>query len=377
MDLGRTWAIARKEFIHIRRDPHSLIMIMLLPVMQLLIYGYALTFNIKDVPVVICNRDQGHLADKYLNEFRGSPYFNLKGSAGSSEAIDGLLAARQVRLGLVFPPDFTRLLHIGRTASIQALVDGAEPNAANIILGYVQSINADFNQKILGDRLNRDGLPRLESILKPEWRFWFNEDLESINFVVPGLIVVIMTMVSTVLSALSVVREVERGAMESLFTTSLEKSELLLGKLAPYFCVSLLVLSLAMLMGHFLFEVPLRGSLGLLIALSAIYLLVMLAQGLLVSVTSANQLQAFQTAMLITFLPAVLMSGFVFSIRLMPWPLQILSNLVPAKYLVTISKGIYSKGIGLDILWPDALILLAFAALFLLAALRHPVRKIR
>jgi ABC-2 type transport system permease protein len=165
--------------------------------------------------------------------------------------------------------------------------------------------------------------------------------------------------------------------MESLFATSLEKSELLLGKLLPYFCVSMLVLSLAMLMGHFLFGVPLRGSLGLLIALSAIYLLVMLAQGLLVSVTSANQLQAFQTAMLITFLPAVLMSGFVFSIRLMPLPLQILSYLVPAKYLVTISKGIYSKGIGLEILWPDALILVAFAAMFLLATLRHPVKKIR
>jgi len=377
MDMGRTWAIIRKELIHIRRDPHSLMMIIFLPVIQLLIYGYALTFNIKDVPVAIYNRDQGHLADKFLHEFRGSAYFNLDRWVTSSEEVDRLLAGRQVRLGLVFPHDFTRLVQIGRTAHIQALVDGAEPNAAHVILGYVESINADFNQKIMGDKLNREGLPRLEARLKPEWRFWFNEELESINFIVPGLIVVIMTMVGTILSALSVVREVERGTMESLFATSLEKTEFLLGKLAPYFLVSMLVLSLAMLMGHFLFQVPLRGSLGLLIGLSAIYLLVMLAQGLLISVTSANQLQAFQTAMLITFLPAVLMSGFVFSIRLMPMPLQILSYLVPAKYLVTISKGIYSKGIGLDVLWPEALILAAFAATFLLAALRHPVKKIR
>jgi ABC-2 type transport system permease protein len=336
MNLGRAWAIARKEFIHIRRDPLSLIMIILLPVIQLLIYGYALTFNIKDVPVAILNQDRGHLADKYLNEFRGSPYFKLTRSVGSSAEIDSLLTARQVRLGLVFPHDFTRLLQTGRTAPIQAMVDGIEPNAANVILGYVQSINAGFNQKVLGDKLNREGLPQLDLRLKPEWRFWFNEDLESINFIVPGLIVVIMTMVSTILSALSVVREVERGTVESLFATSLEKSELLLGKLVPYFFVSMVVLSLAMLMGHFLFEVPLHGSLGLLMALSAIYLIVMLAQGLLISVTSANQLQAFQTAMLVTFLPAVLMSGFVFSIRLMPLPLQILSYLVPAKYLVTI-----------------------------------------
>jgi ABC-2 type transport system permease protein len=377
MNLGRTWVISRKEFIHIRRDPHSLIMIMLLPVIQLLIYGYALTFNIKDVPMAVYNRDQGHLADKYLNGFRGSPYFNLARTVFSSEEIDRLMGARQVRLGLVFPHDFTRRLHQGRTARVLALVDGAEPNAAHVILGYVESISGNFNQMILGERLNREGLPGLAMRLKPEWRFWFNEDLESINFIVPGLIVVIMTMVGTILSALCLVREVERGTMESLFATSLEKSELFLGKLVPYFCVSMAVLSLAMLMGHFLFEVPLRGSLGLLIALSAIYLLVMLAQGLLVSVTSANQLQAFQTAMLITFLPAVLMSGFVFSIRLMPVWLQVLSYLVPAKYLVTISKGIYSKGIGLEILWPDALILVAFAATFLLVTLRHPVKKIR
>ena len=197
-------------------------------------------------------------------------------------------------------------------------MDGVEPNAANVILGYVQSISDDFNQKVLGDRLNRDGLPRLEWRLKPEWRFWFNEDLESINFVVPGLIVAIMTMVGTILSALSLVREVERGTMESLFATSLEKSELLLGKLGPYFCVSMLVLSLAMAMGHFLFEVPLRGSLGLLMALSAIYLLVMLAQGLLVSSPRPTSCRPFRRRCSSRFLPAVLMSGFVFSIRLMP-----------------------------------------------------------
>jgi len=221
MDLGRTWAIARKEFIHIRRDPYSLIMIMLLPVIQLLIYGYALTFNIKDVPVAVYNRDQGHLADKYLNGFRGSPYFKLTRAVDSNKSLDRLIVDRRVRLGLVFPHDFTRLLHQGRSAPIQALVDGAEPNAAHVILGYVQSISSDFNQKMLGDRLNRYGLQRLSTRLKPEWRFWFNEDLESINFVVPGLIVVIMTMVGALLTALTIVREVERGSMESLLATPL------------------------------------------------------------------------------------------------------------------------------------------------------------
>ncbi len=188
-------------------------------------------------------------------------------------------------------------------------------------------------------------------------RFWFNEDLESRNYIVPGLIAVIMTMVGALLTALTVVRELERGSMEGLMATPLRKTELLLGKIGPYFLIGMFDMAVVMAMGKFLFQVPFRGNPLLFIGLSAIFLIATLGQGLLISVTSENQLQAFQMAMLTTFLPAFLLSGFVFSIYLMPLPLQIASYIVPARYLVTISKGIYLKGMGMEYLWPSALML--------------------
>jgi ABC-2 type transport system permease protein len=216
-----------------------------------------------------------------------------------------------------------------------------------------------------------------EAPVDARMRFWFNEDLESRNFIVPGLIAVIMTVVGALLTALTVVRERERGSMEGLLATPLKKAELLLGKLGPYFLIGMLDMAIVLALGQFLFQVPLRGSLALLIALSAIFLIATLGQGLLISVSAENQLQAFQMAMLTTFLPAFLLSGFVFSIYLMPLPFQIMSYIVPARYLVTISKGIYLKGVGLKVLWPAAVMLLAAAAFFVLMSIRKFVKKIR
>jgi ABC-2 type transport system permease protein len=208
-------------------------------------------------------------------------------------------------------------------------------------------------------------------------RFWFNEDLESRNFIVPGLIVIIMTMVGALLTALTVVRELERGSMEGLMATPLRRTELLLGKIAPYFLIGMFDMLVVMALGKFLFQVPLRGSPWLLIGLAAIFLIATLGQGLLISVTSENQLQAFQMAMLTTFLPGFLLSGFVFSIYLMPLPLQIVAYIVPARYLVTISKGIYLKGLGLGVLWPSALMLTGAATFFVAMSIKKFVKKIR
>ena len=365
MNYRRTKAVFRKEMIHIRRDPWSLALIILLPVMLLLIYGNALTFDIKHVPMAVYNLDQGASSDDFIQEFQGSPYFNVRFRLSNYGELDRLVTDRAVRLALVLPQDFSRALKNGNSAHIQAVVDGTEPNTANVVLGYTQAVIYHYNQQLMFSRLERLGLGQVEIPLKNEVRFWFNEDLKSIAFIVPGLIAVIMTMVGTLLTALTVVREVEMGSMESLMSTSLAKSEFILGKMAPYFLICMLDLLIAMAMGQWIFGVPLRGNFLLLILLSAIFLLVMLGQGLFISITSKNQLEAFQMGMVITFLPAALLSGFISSIQLTPWPLQLLSYLVPAKYLITISKGIYLKGIGLDILWPQALILLIFAVFFL------------
>ena len=376
MDSRRTWAVFRKELIHIRRDRYSLTLIILLPLMLLLLYGNALTFDIKHVPLAVGNWDQGSRGQDLLQEFQGSPYFNLRYSISGYKALDPLITDRQARLALILPLDFSSTITKGHTARLQAIVDGTEPNTANIVLGYTQAIVHNYNQNLMLTKLDRLGLGRTEIPLQTDVRFWFNERLESIAFLVPGLIVVIMTMVGTLLTSLPVVREMEQGSMESLMSTPLKKSELIAGKLAPYFLICILDLLIAMAVGQWVFHVPLRGSLLLLLLLSAVFLLVVLGQGLLISTTSKNQLQAFQMAMLVTFLPAVLLSGFVFSIRLMPWPLQLISFLVPARYLVTISKGIYLKDIGLEVLWPEALTLVGFAVIFLLVAIRKSPQKL-
>lgn len=377
MDPVRTWAVFRKELIHIRRDPRSLIQIILLPVMLLLLYGYALTLDIKHVTTAIYDQEQSQVTRDFIKRFWGTEYFEVRYFVSSYAEIDQLLTKRQVQLVIALPFDFSRSLKKGQTVAIQAMVDGTDANTANIILGYVQAVSSAYNQDIVTQRLNREGLAQVNMPVQTDSRFWFNEDLESVNFIVPGLIVVIMTLVGALLTALTVVREVERGSMESLMSTPLKKAELLLGKVGPYFFIGMLDMIITIVMGKVLFAVPLRGSVLLLIGLSAVFLLAMLGQGLLISVSSENQLQAYQMAMLTTFLPSFLLSGFVFAIYLMPWPLRLLSFFVPARYLVTISKGIYLKGIGLKVLWPDLLMLVAAATLFLLLAMLKFEKKIR
>jgi ABC-2 type transport system permease protein len=377
MNLARTWAVFRKEVIHIRRDPFSLLQIILMPIIMLLLYGYALTFDIKDVTVAVYDQERSQLSEEFINQFRGTPYFKLKYCTDSYAKLKDLVTRRQAEVGLMLPYDYSWLYQTGKTIPIQALVDGTDSNTANIVLGYVSAAAASYNERLLMQRLMTKGPARIAMPVEAQTRYWFNEDLESRNFIVPSMIAVIMTMVGAMLTALTVVRELERGSLEGLLATPLKKTELLLGKLGPYFFIGMLDMFIVMAMGKFLFEVPLRGSPLLLIGLSAIFMVATLGQGLLISVTSDNQLQAFQWVMLTSFLPAFFLSGAIFAIYLMPLPLRLASFFVSARYLVTISKGIYLKGIGIGILWPDALMLLASAILLVQLAIARFVKKIR
>jgi ABC-2 type transport system permease protein len=377
MDLVRTWAVFRKELIHIRRDLPSLIQVILLPVMLLLLNGYALTFDLTDVPLAVFDQEQSRVSQDFLQGFRGTRYFRIHSAVFSYAEIAGLINSRQVKLALVLPFDFSRSLKSGQSVKVQAIIDGTDANTANLIIGYLQSIVSAYSQKVIVERMQLQGLKRLELPIKSDPRVWFNEDLESRNFIVPGLIAIIMTMVGAFLTALCIIREKERRSFEGLMGTPLKKWELILGKLGPYFLVGMLDMVIAMAMGEFLFHVPLRGSVPLFIALTSLFILVVLGQGLLISVISHSQLEAYQTTMLTTFLPAFILSGAMFAIHQMPIALRVASFFVPATYLVTISKGIYLKGIGLDLLWPDALMLCLFATGFLLLAGRKLVKKIQ
>lgn len=377
MNLRRTWAIFRKEVIHIRRDPISLGQVILLPIILMLLYGYALTFDIKHVTLAVYDQEQTQLSQDLIKRFRSTEYFSLVQIAKSYEELKELITTRKVQVGLIIPYDFSWSYQTGKTARVQALADGTDSNTANIVLGYVQGVITPYSEQLLVQRLQTKGPAKQEAAVDTQMRFWFNESLESRNYIVPGLIAVIMTVVGAMLTSLTVVRELERGSMEGLMATPLKKTELLIGKLGPYFLIGMFDMLIVMALGKFLFDVPLRGSGLLLLGLSALFLIATLGQGLLISVSAENQLQAFQMAMLSTFLPAFLLSGFVFSIYLMPLPLQIVSYIVPARYVVTISKGIYLKGVSLKVLWPSALMLAAAAAFFVLLAIRKFEKKIR
>ncbi len=376
MNLRRTWAIFRKEAIHVRRDPISLLEIILLPLILMLLYGYALTFDIKKVTLAVYDQERSQLSGDLVKHFQSTDYFKLTRFAQSYAELQGLITRGEVQVGLIIPHDFSWSYQTGKTAKVQALVDGTDSNTANIVLGYIEGVIAPYAQELLVQRLQSRGPARQGGPVDAQMRFWFNEDLESRNYIVPGLIALIMTVVGALLTSLTVVRELEQGSMEGLLATPLKKTELLLGKLGPYFFIGMLDMGIVMAMGKFLFQVPLRGSPLLLIGLSALFLIATLGQGLLISVSAESQLQAFQMAILTTFLPSFLLSGFVFAIYLMPLPLRIVSYIVPARYLVTISKGIYLKGLGLGVLWPSALMLTGAASLFVLLAIRKFVKKI-
>jgi len=377
MDHRRTWAVFRKEIIHVRRDPISLLEVILMPVILMLLYGYALTFDIKNVTLAIYDQEQSQLSQDFVNRFRGTEYFRLERVVQSYRELQDLITDRKIQAGVMIPFDFSRSYQTGKSAVVQVLVDGTDSNTANIVLGYAQAVATAYNQKLLGQRLETKGPGRVDPPVDVQTRFWFNEDLESRNYIVPGLIAVIMTVVGALLTSLTVVRERERGSMEGLMATPLKKTELLIGKLVPYFIIGMFDMLIVMALGKILFAVPLRGSGLLLIGMSALFLIATLGMGLLISVSAENQLQAFQMAMLMSFLPAFLLSGFVFSIYLMPVPLQLLSYIVPARYLVTISKGIYLKGIGLKVLWPSALMLAGAATFFVGMAIRKFEKKIK
>jgi ABC-2 type transport system permease protein len=377
MNLARTWAVFRKEVIHIRRDPFSLLQVILMPIILLLLYGYALTFDIKHVTIAIYDQERSQLSEEFINQFRGNEYFELQDFTGSYAKLKDMVTRRQVEVGLMLPFNYSFLFKTGKTVPIQALVDGTDANTANIVLGYVGGVASAYNQQLLMQRLMIKGPARVDMPVDAQTRYWFNEDLESRNFIVPSMIAIIMTMVGSMLTALTVVRELERGSLEGLLATPLKKTELLLGKLGPYFIIGMFDMFIVMAMGKFLFQVPLRGDPLLLIGMTAIFMVATLGQGLLISVTSDNQLQAFQSVMLTSFLPAFFLSGAIFAIYLMPLPLRIATFLVPARYIVTISKGIYLKGIGMKILWPNALMLVGSAILLVWLAIFKFVKKIR
>ena len=355
LDLFRLMAMARKEALQLRRDSRSLILAFLLPLVMVVFFGYAISWDITDIRLAVLDQDGSQRSRELVEALQGSGYLSVVEWPASHLEAEEALAAGRVRGTLIIPPDFTRKLDAGVQAPVQLLLDGSDANTATIALNYTEAIVARHSAEIL-----LRGRP-MPTVVEAEIRVWYNETLESRNMIVPGLMAVIMSIIAAMLTSLTIAREWERGTMEQLAATPVRGIEIVLGKLLPYVAIGLFDVFMVVGVGIVLFGVPFRGSVLLLGGLSLLFLVGALGLGIFISAVAGSQVFAMQAALVATYLPALLLSGFLFDIAGMPWLLQGVTFLVPARYFVTVTRGVLLKGVGAGVLWPQAVFMLAFA----------------
>lgn len=370
MNAGRFIAVAKKECLHVWRDPRALGVGIALPMVLLMLFGYALTLDVDDVPLALLDLSGTPESRELVSRFDGSPYFSLSKVCPDYGGVESAIDKREAMVALVIPSDYALQLRSGRTAAIQLIADGSDPNTAQIAVNYAEAIVMNLDREITLKRVLRSGGSAMRQSLDLRPRIRFNESMESRIFIVPGLIAVIMMIIAALLTSLTIAREWETGTMEQLISTPVRGTELVLGKLVPYFVIGLIDMGLSVLAGRFLFDVPLRGSVVYLLIFSTVFLFCALGLGILISALARKQLLASQVALVVTFLPAFLLSGFMFDTVNMPPLLQAISHIVPAKYFVSLLRNLYLKGAGPSVLVWDALPLLLFTALILFAAIR-------
>lgn len=373
--MRRFAAVVVKEVRQVRRDPFSLTMLIALPAFMLVLYGFALNFDVRHVRLAVQDRDRSAASRELVAGLTHSTYFDLVATPAPGDDLEALLQRRVARAVLVVPEGYGRGLAAGRATSVQLLLDGADSTTAQTVLGYARALVAEQNGALVAQALPRAGR-RSEPVLVLEPRILFNPELESTKFLVPGLIGFLLMLTAVLSTALSVVREKERGTMEQLRIAPLRTGELILGKTVPYLAISLLATLIVLLAARVLFGVEVRGPhLDLLVAV-LLYLFGALGFGLLISTLAHTQVLAFQAGLIASMLPAILLSGFIFQIRVMPAPLQLVTYLVPARYFLVILRGIILKGEGLATYWPQVAALALYGlATVVLASVRLARRE--
>jgi len=372
--LKRVSAIARKEFLHVVRDWRSLGIGIAIPIVMLFLFGYALTLDVDRVPLMVWDQSATPASRDFISGFSASRYFEVVGQASDYREIERAVDSRRAVLALVIPVDFARRVASGRGVSVQAILDGSDSNVASFALGYAEAVTQRYSRQVTMDLSRRSGQPPPARGLELEPRVWFNTDMESRNYIFPGLIAIVMMVIAALLTSLTFAREWEVGTMEQLIATPVTRAELIFGKLIPYFCIGMLDLVFSVLLGAFVFEIPLRGEVWLIFLASAIFLVGALGLGMLISIVTKSQFLSSQIALVATMLPAFLLSGFVFPISNMPYPIQLFTHIITARYFVVLLRGIYLKGLGLGALAGEALLLAAFAG-FVLTLSHHKFRK--
>ncbi|MGD2044902.1 MAG: ABC transporter permease [Gemmatimonadota bacterium] len=365
MNLVRLLAVARKEWIQLRRDTRSMILAFALPLFLLLFFGYAITWDVNDIPVAVLDQDRTAESRELIDAFVASGYFTVVEYLESAPEVDESLIVGSVKGVITIPPGYaSELASPTRPAEVQLLLDGSDANTATIALNYADAIATRHGARALMPGQD------LRPAVSLETRTWYNPNLESRNMIVPGLIAVIMSIIAAMLTALTIAREWERGTMEQLAATPVSRVEVVVGKLLPYLAIGILDVAVTVTAGMFIFGTPLNGSLLLLAVLTILFLTGALGLGMFISAAVKSQVLATQIAMVATYLPAVLLSGFLFDIASMPTVLRGVTFLIPARYYVTVTRGIFLKGVGATVLWPQALLMLLYALVGLTLATR-------
>lgn len=363
MNPLRIKALIRKEVYHLIRDYRSLYLAFAIPLILIILFGYALSLDVDNVETVVVDYDKSELSRDFISKLDASPYFHIATNlAGTKEAID-YLDRDKAAVAIVIGPDFMKNIQADRETQLQILIEGSDPNFAGIIRGYLTAFTEQYNQKLLLSFLNRQGMEKISPPVDSRIRIWFNEDLESRNFIIPGIIAIIIMIVGALLTSLIIAREYENGTMETIKSLPVKAGELLLGKAFPYFIIGLTDVLIAMFLGQLLFGVVMKGNFFLMMAATSLYLGVALSLGLFISTVTKSQLIANQIAILTTYLPSVLLSNFVFPIINMPNILQFITYLVPARYYIDILGGIYLRNTGFAYLWPSMAVLTFMFAL--------------
>jgi ABC-2 type transport system permease protein len=367
--LVRIGAVADKEFKHVRRDPRALATVLVLPVLQLLLFAYAISFDVKNVPTVILDQDNTPASRQYLQIYRSSGFFDIRGAADDLAQVDRLFDENKVRIAVIVPSGFARSLDSGEKAQVAVLTDGSEPTSAQLGQSYATALNASYDRQVVAAWADRQGLDVSQAgAIEPRLRTWYNPEQKSADFLIPGLMVVIIMIVTVQQTAVTLVREREQGTGEQLTVSPLRRGELMVGKLLPWTLLAFIDMLVIALVGVWVFDLPVRGSIGFLALSSVIFVFAALGMGLIISAVAPSLETANIVGLLLAFLPAFLLSGFAFPLDSIPIPLQWLSYAFPGRYMVAVSRGVFLKGAGFAELWPQMAALTAYALVVLLAS---------
>jgi ABC-2 type transport system permease protein len=368
VSFTRFLAVARKEVVHILRDTRGLIIVLIMPVVLVLLFGYGVNLDFKGLPVYVYDRDGSQRSQDLLKRFQASEYFDVVRVVNDYSALTRSLDDGHAKMGIVIPWDFSQRLSDGRPVQVQALVDGTDDNTANVLIGYALAVVQGYSSDAQLVWLRNRGQLVQPALVSVQARTWYNEDLESSAFIVPGVLALVMSVIGAFLTSLTIAREWERGTMEQLISTPVTPVEIMLGKLAPYFAIGMFDVIVCALIAIYWFQVPFRGSFTTLLCASAMFLVVVLSLGFFISVIAKSQLAASQVSLIITFLPAFLLSGFLFPIEQMPAVLQWITRIIPARYYVSVLKKIFLKGTPTTLLYTELAPLALFALVLALLA---------